>query len=47
MKREKIVPVRVNVKENEILQEKAAKLGLTLATFIRMAALNYKMEEVK
>ncbi len=45
MKREKIVPLRLNAKENEELQKKADRLGLPLTTFIRMAAL--KFEEVK
>lgn len=42
MKREKIIPIRVNSKEDEKLKEKSEKLGMTLAAYIRMAALNFK-----
>ena len=45
MKRDKIVPVRVNNEEDEKLKKIAASLGMTLAAYMRMAALNYK--EVK
>lgn len=38
-KREKIVPVRISFKEEELIMEKANKIGLKLSTYLRLAAL--------
>lgn len=38
-KREKIVPVRLSLKEEEVITEKANKIGLKLSTYLRLAAL--------
>jgi hypothetical protein len=38
-KREKIVPVRVSLKEEETLIKKAEKIGLKLSTYLRLAGL--------
>lgn len=38
-KRDKIVPVRVSLKEEKIITEKADKIGLKLSTYLRLAAL--------
>lgn len=38
-KRTKIVPVRLTKTEEELLKEKAQKVGLSLSTFLRTKAL--------
>lgn len=38
-KREKIVPVRLSSEEEELLIEKANKIGLKLSTYLRLSAL--------
>ena len=38
-KREKIIPVRVSLKEEKILLEKENKIGLKLSTYLRLSAL--------
>ena len=38
-KREKIIPVRVTLEEENILLEKANKIGLKLSTYLRLASL--------
>lgn len=37
--RTKIIPVKVNEKENEILKEKADEKGLPLSTYLRVKGL--------
>ncbi len=44
LRREKIVPIRVNAKEETILKAKAEKAGLTLATYMRMASLKFDIK---
>lgn len=38
-KREKIVPVRLSEEEEQLLIEKAKKVGLKLSTYLRLSAL--------
>jgi len=38
-KKEKIIPVRVSLEEEQTLLEKAKKLGLKLSTYLRLSGL--------
>ena len=47
MIRSKVIAVRVNKDEERKLAEKAEKLGVTISTFLRMAAMKYELKGVK